>query len=72
MLGETITLEVWKDFAVTFAGTDHLQHHLGGSTRVQPGLLIQDLLLFHLLLLCSRHTLASFHLTELARSDLTV
>lgn len=35
----------------TFAGTDHLQHHLRGPTVVQPCLLVQEPLLLHLLLL---------------------
>lgn len=35
----------------TFAGADGLQDHLGCSTAMQPGLLVQQLLLLHLLLL---------------------
>lgn len=36
---------------VTFTGADHLQHHLSSPTGVQPRLLVQDLLLFHLFFL---------------------
>lgn len=35
----------------TFASTDHLQYHLGGTPVVQPRLLVQEPLLLHLLLL---------------------
>ena len=35
----------------TFAGTDHLQHHLRGPSVVQPCLLVQEPLLLHLFLL---------------------
>ncbi len=46
-----------NQLTITFRGTDHLQHHLSGPTGVQPRLLIQDLLLFHLFLLRSNtHT----------------
>lgn len=38
----------------TFAGADHLQHHLCGPAVVQPGLLIKHLLLLHFLLLRER------------------
>lgn len=41
---------------VTFTGTDHLQHHLSCATGVQPRLLVQDLLLFHLFFLSNKHT----------------
>lgn len=40
----------------TFTGTDHLQHHFCGPTSVQPCLLIQDFLLFHLLFLQVKDT----------------
>lgn len=35
----------------TFAGADHLEHHLGSPAVVQARLLVQQPLLFHLLLL---------------------
>lgn len=35
----------------TFAGTDHLQHHLRRPSVVQPCLLVQEPLLLHLFLL---------------------
>ena len=35
----------------TFAGTDHLEHHLRGAPVVQPRLLVQEPLLLHLFLL---------------------
>lgn len=35
----------------TFAGTDHLENHLCSASVVQPGLLIQHLLLLHFLFL---------------------
>lgn len=35
----------------TFAGTDHLEHHLRGAPGVQPRLLVQQPLLLHLFLL---------------------
>ena len=35
----------------TFAGADHLQHHLRGPPGVQPRLLVQETLLLHLFLL---------------------
>lgn len=42
---------------VTFTGADHLQHHLSGAAGVQPRLLVQDLLLFHLFFLSNTHAL---------------
>lgn len=39
------------EWSRTFAGTDHLEHHLRSASVVQPGLLIQHLLLLHFLFL---------------------